>query len=175
MSAGPPAQGAVPPGEVVTTDRLVLAPLTVDDATAMLPVLADPALYEFTGGEPPTHDELVRRYTHQQVGHSPDGSQRWLNWVVRRRADGTPVGYVQATVDTTTAATEVAWVVGTRWQGRGYATEAATGMAAWLRAHGIARLTAHVHPDHAASAAVATSLGLRRTGHSVDGEEEWAT
>lgn len=32
------------------------------------------------------------------MGHSPDGSQRWLNWIARRRDDRQAVGTVQATV-----------------------------------------------------------------------------
>ena len=41
--------------------RLTLEPLRVDHAPAMVEVLADPALYEFTGGRPPTLDELTAR------------------------------------------------------------------------------------------------------------------
>lgn len=36
--------------------------LAVEDAAVMAEVLADPSLYAFTGGEPPTTDELSRRY-----------------------------------------------------------------------------------------------------------------
>jgi RimJ/RimL family protein N-acetyltransferase len=166
------AHGAVP-AEVLTTERLTLTPLVVDDAEEMTPVLADPDLYLFTGGEPPTRDQLADRYARQQLGRSRDGTQRWHNWVVRRREDGAAVGYVQATVEVSTGAAEVAWVVGAPWQGRGYATEAATAMAAWLTGHGATGLVAHVHPGHRASAAVARALGLHRTGRVVDGEDEW--
>jgi uncharacterized protein (DUF1684 family) len=85
--------------------------------------------------------------------------------------DSTPVGYVQATVVGDSA--EVAWVISPSVQGRGVATEAATAMADWLTAAGVTRLVAHVHPDHAASAAVAARLGLRRTDVVEDGEVRW--
>ncbi len=62
----------------------------------MVAVLSDPSLYEFTGGTPPTLEELTARYARQAVGHSPDGTEQWLNWVVL--LDSAPVGYVQATV-----------------------------------------------------------------------------
>jgi len=43
-----------------------------------------------------------------------------------------------------------------------------------LGEQGVTRIDAHVHPDHAASAAVARSIGLARTGEVVDGEERWS-
>ena len=47
-------------------------------------------------------------------------------------------------------------------------------MVAWLRDHGVDTVVAHVHPDNAASAAVAGALGLRPTETIVDGEVRWA-
>jgi RimJ/RimL family protein N-acetyltransferase len=64
--------------------------------------------------------------------------------------------------------------VGTRWQGQGFATEAARGLLGWLREVGVHRVHAHVHPDNVASARVASTLGLRPTGREQDGEAEWA-
>ena len=157
------------------TDRLALEPLRAEHAEEMAPVLGDPGLHRFTGGRPATLPELRARYEAQASGASPDGSQGWLNWVVRLLADGEPVGYVQATVrrrgDQQEA--EVAWVIGARHQGRGYATEAATAMVDWLRAQRVGVVTAHVHPEHRASAAVAAAVGLSRTDQVVDGEVRW--
>ncbi len=153
----------------LTTERLRLEPLTVDHAPAMVAVLADPSLYEFTGGSPPTLAELSARYDRQSAGHSPDGSELWLNWVVVLGSD--PVGYVQATV--VGAEAEIAWVVSPAHQGLGLATEAATAVVDWLTSAGVSRLVAHVHPDHAASALVGARLGLRPTDVVEDGEVRW--
>ena len=149
--------------------RIQLSPLTVDHAPAMVTVLSDPSLYLFTGGTPPTLEELTARYARQAVGHSPDGTEQWLNWVVL--LDSTPVGYVQATVVGDSA--EIAWVITPTVQGQGLATEAARAMDGLLTAAGVRRLVAHVHPDHAASARVAERLGLRRTDVVEDGEVRW--
>ncbi len=80
------------------TARLVLEPLRVDHAGAMVAVLSDPSLYDVVGGRPPTRDELVTAYSGQVVGQAPDGSQGWLNWVVVETLTQQPVGYVQAKV-----------------------------------------------------------------------------
>jgi RimJ/RimL family protein N-acetyltransferase len=149
--------------------RLRLEPLTVDHAAAMVQVLADQSLYEFTGGSPPTLDELTARYTRQSLGRSPDGSEQWLNWVVVLADE--PIGYVQATVVGSEA--EIAWVISPAHQGHGFATEAAAAMVDRLTASGVTRLVAHVHPDHDASARVAARLGLRRTDVVEEGEVRW--
>ena len=163
---------------LLRTDRLRLTPLEPGDAAEMVPVLADPALYAFTGGEPPTLEQLDDRYRRQVAGPpvagSPVAEERWHNWIVRLAGPGTAVGFVQATVVGNRAS--VAWLVGTRWHGRGIAREAARAMCAWLRAAGVRRITAHIHPDHDASARVAAACGLEPTGEvDEDGERVWAS
>lgn len=139
----------------------------------MVAVLADPPLYTFTGGEPPALEDLRRRYAAQVAGHSPDGAEQWHNWIVRRADAGSEIGFVQATVIDAGAAADIAWVIGAPWQGRGYATEAARAMVAWLLETGVAVVTAHVHPDHEASARVAARAGLAATDEVEDGERVW--
>ena len=58
----------------------------------MIEVLADPSLYDYTGGEIPSLKLLEERYAAQAVRHSADGSQWWLNLVVIKRDIGRPVG-----------------------------------------------------------------------------------
>ncbi|RZT27491.1 RimJ/RimL family protein N-acetyltransferase [Kribbella sp. VKM Ac-2569] len=155
---------------MIATDRLTLLPLEVEYAEPMAEVLSDPALYTFTGGEPPSVAALEARYRRQLAGPGR-ADEQWLNWVIKY--DDGLIGYVQATVIAGTA--EIAWVIGTAWQGRGFAKEAAQGMVTWLRAQRIGRIIAHVHPDHTASAAVAAAIGLARTDVLEDGEYLWNT
>jgi RimJ/RimL family protein N-acetyltransferase len=162
----------------IVTARLELVPLRVADADEMVDVLADPTLYPFIGGGPPTRAELVGRYRAQVAGRSGDGREEWRNWIVRERAGGAATGFVQATItgddgDDENRIADVAWVIGVGWQGRGYATEAAAGLVGWLDAAGVREIVAHVHPDHAASAAVARRIGLEPTDTLVDGERRW--
>jgi RimJ/RimL family protein N-acetyltransferase len=141
----------------------------------MAPVLADPALYAFIGGAPSTEAELTARYARQAAGHSPDGRRGWLNWIVRDAETHEPVGTVQATLSDAgrTRSAELAWVIAPGRQGQGLATEAATAARDWLRDIGVEVFTAHVHPDHAASAAVARRLGLEATDECHDAEVLW--
>jgi RimJ/RimL family protein N-acetyltransferase len=157
----------------VVARRLALVPLTVSDAREMVTVLAGDDLYTFTGGRPPTLPELRARYARQVVGHSADGIQDWHNWIIRLVTGRTAVGYVQATVTDGGRRAEIAWVVGRAWQGHGYATEAAAALVGWLWERGVLIVQAHIHPDHAASAAVAFHAGLLPTGQLQDGEQLW--
>lgn len=159
--------------EALSTERLLLVPLSVADADEMIDVLAHPATYTFIGGGPPTLEALRERYAYQLSGGPDQDAEDWLNWVVRLRASETAIGSVQATVFAHGKRGDVAWVIGTPWQGRRYGSEAAAALAGWLRGRGVQQLTAHVHPDNAASAAIGRHIGLAPTGQSHDGEQRW--
>ncbi|MFI2777997.1 GNAT family N-acetyltransferase [Streptomyces sp. ALB3] len=157
--------------EPFVTSRLDALPLDVAHADEMAAVLFDPALHAWTGGAPEDAGALRARYERQVAGPS-DPAELWWNWVLRVRADGGLAGYVQATVRGARA--EVAWVVGTRWQGRGYAKEGAAGLVRHLLDRGPVRtVVAHIHPENAASAAVAAAAGLLPTDEREDGEVRW--
>jgi RimJ/RimL family protein N-acetyltransferase len=174
------ARGARPlTAQVIGTPRLDLLPLRVGHAEEMAAVLSDPALGTFIGGAPPTAQALHERYRRMTAG-SPDPAVSWLNWVIHLRDASCLTGTVQATVgpaddgpadDGLTA--EVAWVVGTPWQGRGIAGEAARALVGWLGRRQVDTVIAHIHDDHRASAAVATAAGLAPTGERHDGETRW--
>jgi RimJ/RimL family protein N-acetyltransferase len=51
--------------------------------------------------------------------------------------------------------------------------EAVRVMVEAVRAWGVGRIVAHIHPDHAVSRRVAEHAGLAPTAHIVDGETEW--
>lgn len=159
---------------IIATARTLLVPIRVEDAAEMAEVLGAPELYEFIGGRPPMEAELTARYARQVIGHSPDGRQDWYNWVIRLRADGRAVGTAQATVVEEGRHADVAWIVGLPWQHQGYGSEAATALVQWLVARGTPYVTAHVHPEHHASATVAARAGLTATGRlDGDGEQVW--
>ncbi|MDL5201726.1 GNAT family N-acetyltransferase [Streptomyces sp. ALI-76-A] len=160
--------------EPVSTPRLDLLPLRVEHAAEMAAVLSDPALHAFTGGTPHSPAALRDRYRRLVAG-SPDPAVSWCNWVLRARAEACLVGTVQATVvqaDTGHLA-EIAWVVGTPWQGRGFASEAARALVGQLGQGPVRTVVAHIHPEHLASAAVAAAVGLTPTEEEQDGERRW--
>jgi RimJ/RimL family protein N-acetyltransferase len=157
----------------LSTERLRIEPLTVGDAGDLFPLLDDPELGRFTGELPPDDvDALRARFERWERRRSPDGTELWLNWVVRLRADGRAIGVLQATV--ADGGTAIAWTIGTAFQRQGFATEAGRSLLPWLRATiGEATIVAWIHPDHTASQAVARRIGMRPSDRVRGGEIAW--
>jgi len=152
-----------------------LEPLAVEHASEMVTALAPPELYRFTGGEPPTLEELSARYGRQSRGQSEDGSAGWLNWIVRPAGGGPAIGFVQVTLRREKASlmADIAWLVTPSEQGRGVAVEAISSVVTWLHSINVRHIRAFIHPDHTASARVARRTGLAPTTALVDGEILW--
>ena len=157
---------------IVETDRLRLTPILRQDAQNLFSVLSDPTLYEYTGQEPPESvGALGEVYASRAARMSPDRKELWFNWAVRDRASKEPIGYMQASVAATQA--DVAWVIGSWWQTRGYGSEAAKAVVRWLFALGVPQVRARINPRNLASRKVALNAGLRRTRDFAGGEEVW--
>jgi len=156
----------------IQTSRLDLIPLRREHAKLMYPLLRDSSLYEFTGGDPPASpDTLAALYGRRESRRSPDGKEIWLNWMIRERASAAAAGYIQATI--APSKTNVAWVVGTQWQGNGFAAEAAKAVLVFLVARGATGIQACIHQRHLASQRVAAKAGFMRMPYLCDGEDVW--
>ncbi len=165
----------LPRADGIETERLRLSPLVPDDADALFPVLDDERLHAFTGGRPDTIEELHVRLAAWASERSPNGQEAWLNWLVRSADDRTVLGTTQATVerDHGDLRAAVAWTIGSAEQGRGIGSEAARAIVGWLVGEGVTTVEAYVHPEHEASAGVASNAGLLATDETVDGEVVW--
>lgn len=146
------------------TERLLLEPVRVAHATEMFPLLCDARIYEHLDFKPPaTLKEREERYRRQEAGVSPDGTERWHNWIVRSAADGGAcAGFVQATLHTETTG-DFGYIFGPAFWGRGIAFEACASAleALWTDAR-LAGLFATVDRQNARSLMLLTRLGFRR-------------
>ncbi len=146
---------------LLTTDGLILEPLTAGHAAAMYDVLRDPCLYRFLDESPPASAGALRaRYARLESRRSPDGADHWLNWALCPQGRG-PIGFVQATV-TPAGDAWVAYVLSHAQWGRGHATRAMVLVMAHLRsAYAVQRFLATVDADNHRSIAVLERLGFR--------------
>ena len=122
--------------------RLWLEPQTALHAPAMFEVLGDPAIYTYENQPPVSLDALTRRFARLEARQSPDGSEQWLNWVLRQRSDGELIGYVQSTVQADGRALVAYELASPHW-GRGLGSEAVQAMldelqGAWQVRHALA-------------------------------------
>ncbi len=154
---------------VLATRRLLLEPLLPAHARHLFRHLQDRRLYHFYAGEPPaTVEELERRYQAWATHKSPDGTQTWLNYAVRR-TDGIYVGWVQATLVGDMAT--IGYDIFPDFWRRGYATEACGELVrALCYEHNIANIVAVVDTENTASIRLLEGLGfaLAWTGPSED-------
>ena len=112
---------------------LVLEPLEARHAAEMYTVLGDPAIYEFENGPPESLEALEDRYRRLEARANADGTEQWLNWVVRLHS-GEVAGYVQATVPADGSAW-VAYELSSRYWRRGIGRAAVGAMMGELAAN----------------------------------------
>jgi ribosomal-protein-alanine N-acetyltransferase len=110
-----------PASEVVLrAGPLALEPLLEAHAAEMFVLLSDPAIYEFENAPPRSLEALQERYAKLESRTSEDGSQQWLNWIIRL-PDGQVAGFMQATVLAGGRA-YVAYELGSRYWRQGIAS-----------------------------------------------------
>ncbi len=125
----------------------------------MFRVLSDPAIYEFENHPPESEEWLAHRYELLENRRSPDGTEKWLNWVVRLPS-GEAAGYVQATV-LSSGASRVAYELNSCHWRQGIGKCAVTAMLSELRAaYNVHTFIAVFKVENFRSAALLRSLGF---------------
>jgi len=110
---------------IVTRD-LTLEPQTAAHAEQMFVTLSDPAIYEYENKPPQSLEWLRERFTKLESRRSSDGTEQWLNWVIRLPTSEL-AGYVQATVHANGHAA-IAYELSSAHWGRGLARQAVQAM-----------------------------------------------
>jgi len=118
---------------VIETTTLTLEPQVVAHAAAMFVVLSDPAIYEFENAPPASAEWLRARFQKLETRQSADGTEQWLNWVIRLPTSAL-IGYVQATIYPSGVA-EIAYELSSAYWGRGLARQAVAAMIGELGAY----------------------------------------
>ena len=111
---------------VIETAALTLVPQTAAHAEEMFVVLSDPAIYEYENEPPLSVERLRARFAKLESRRSPDGEERWLNWVIRL-GESRLIGYVQATVRPNGSAA-IAYELASAFWGRGLGRQAVEAM-----------------------------------------------
>lgn len=155
---------------------LVLEPQVVAHAEQMFALLSDPAIYEYENKPPPSVTWLRERFAKLESRHSADGSEQWLNWVIRLPTTEL-VGYVQATVRENGRAA-IAYELASAYWGLGYALRAVQAMMIELAEHyHVHTLVAVFKHDNLRSRRLLERLGFSlasvelRAEHHVDLDE----
>jgi [ribosomal protein S5]-alanine N-acetyltransferase len=158
--------------ETIVTPTLTLEPLLASHAEEMFGLLSDDKIYRYLDYAAPASTDYLRGvYQRLQSRRSPDARQRWLNWVIRP-LEQPLAGYVQATVEPDRSA-HVAYVLGSRYWGHGYAQRAVQAMLEHLvSAYSVDRFLATVEVDNQASIRLLERLGFHLiASHELNGRQ----
>jgi RimJ/RimL family protein N-acetyltransferase len=132
----------------------------------MFIVLSDPAIYEFENQAPVSVEWLRNRFAKLESRLSPDGQQRWLNWVIRL-PKGELIGYVQATIFPDDRA-DLAVVLASAYWGQGLAKCAVkTMMDELITAFQVQHFTVVLKERNFRSRRLWESLGFRPASNDV--------
>jgi RimJ/RimL family protein N-acetyltransferase len=152
----------------IEAGTLRLEPQVEAHAEEMFAVLCDPAIYTWENAPPPSLAWLRERFRKLESRTSADGTEQWLNWVVRI-PPRTPIGYVQATVRADGSAA-IAYEFASAYWGRGLAQGAARAMMHELaQRYGVTRFVAIAKHANLRSARL-----LERLGFAVARAQTWA-
>ena len=140
---------------------MTLEPQTAEHAAEMFVVLSDPAIYAYENSPPPSAAWLRARFERLETRRSADGTELWLNWVVRLRSSQL-IGYVQATVFPNAKAA-IAYEFSSAWWGQGLAREAVEALIRELVGyHHVTHLTAVAKRANQRSLRLLDQLGFAR-------------
>lgn len=134
-----------------------MRPFVDSDLDEWAPIMADPEVMTFIGGQPMSRDDAWRAMA-TFVGH--DQLRGWSNNALIDKATGRLLGRCGLWQPEGWPGLEVGWTLGRSAWGQGYATEAAL---AWrdyaFDVLDAPELISVIHPDNARSIAVAERIG----------------
>lgn len=146
------------PIPTVETERLSLRPFREADVLELHQLLQDPDVVRFVGDRRvPTLQETWRAVA-GWLGHW--AMRGYGQWAIEEHGSGRLIGRAGIINPAEWPGPEVGYLLGRKWWGHGYATEAATAAMRWgFREVGFDDLISLIDPNNAASIAVASRLG----------------
>jgi RimJ/RimL family protein N-acetyltransferase len=164
----------------IRTERLILRPITADDAAAMHAYKSDPDAVRYVPYAPLELADVERRIatTWSNTRFAQEGDAVCL--AVEDRATGALLGDVVLFWRSETSRSgEVGYILDPRFGGHGYATEAVGALLALgFDGLGLHRIVARIDERNTASARVVERLGFRQEARLVESEwfkDEWTT
>ena len=150
---------------VLTTERLVLRPLTHQDAPALFAVFSDPAVVRYWSAEPWTDISFAETAIARAMESYRDETD--IRFAIELAETGELIGTVNLHhFFNQNNRCELGYALGSRHWGKGYATEAiAAALEHGFHAAKLNRIEADIDPRNSASARVLEKLGFRKEGY----------
>lgn len=150
---------------IIETDRLILRPFVMADATAMYENWAsDPEVTKYVTWPPHSSIEITRMVVRDWV----DGYERAdrYNWIIILKGEDKPIGNISVVhLYEHVEACEIGYCMGKPWWGCGIMTEALKAVVDYLFEHvGFNRISARHDPQNIGSGRVMQKAGMTYEG-----------
>jgi len=144
----------------LSTDRLVLEPITTAHAEEIHALFSDEELHRFVPFEPLSLEDQRAQCATWQSRRSPDGKELWLNWAARYREQ--VIGHFQIGVENDGVGV-LGYLVARAWQRQGFAAEALRAVMTFARERlHVVEYKAWIDTRNCASVALVERLGLQQ-------------
>lgn len=156
------------PDPVIVTPRLELRRWTLADRVTFFQMVQDPELMRHLHDFVPMTDEQASNALEETIARYQVG---YGDWAVVERESGDIVG--ESGLTPIPPDVEMTWMLFPRFQGRGYATEAAQAVQRYaLETLGLPALIANVRPANDSSRRIAEKLGMRAVRTFVNAQAQ---
>lgn len=163
MTNPPPPAREIP---TLTTQRLTLRPYTPEDIDPLHRLLNEGDVLRYFPNPSPPALEKVEKWVQGFLAHWQEQGYGW--WALERLGDPSLMGWCGLTFLPETGETEVAYLLGRPYWGKGFATEAATAALRFgFERLALPRIIGLVHPDNRGSQHVLEKLGMSLVDRSL--------
>ncbi len=150
----------------LTTRRLILRPFDVDDCDSLLEITQEPDIFRYFPTKTPWDMDKVERAIRYQSDHW--NRHHYGLFAITARKDGQLMGWCGLEYLPDTNETEVGYLLGHAFWGKGYASEAAKASVKFgLREMGMKQIIGLTDPANFASQRVLEKCGLKFTRRQV--------
>lgn len=145
---------------IIETERLTLAPLTVDDAPLIYPFLSDAEVMSNLDQEPIEDPDEVASRIAAQVDEAMAGNAAY--WTIRHTIGGAFLGYCEfIDIDKRHDRAEIRFVVDRKSWGQGFGAEAVKALLALAASQGLRSIVASTHVGDNRSERLLQKLGFK--------------
>jgi RimJ/RimL family protein N-acetyltransferase len=144
----------------IRAERVVLRPLRLDDAAAIVAGCSDPEVPRFIPFVPSPYTQAdAEQFLQRVLGRADDDPER--TFAIADRNTDELLGVIDGRLHEGGA---IGYWLAPAARGRGVATEATKAFVRWAQDQGVSRLTLSAHPDNRASQRVAEKVGFVSVG-----------
>jgi RimJ/RimL family protein N-acetyltransferase len=165
-------------GNRLQSRRIILRPVSIQDAREIFSYRSDPGIYEYQSWQPKSLDE-VEEFINHRIAGEPDQPDTWFQFAICKTGSGELLGDCGLHfIGEENRQVEFGITLKRNEQGRGYATEALELIFKYvfgdLKKH---RIFASVDPNNLASIRLCERMAMRKEGHFRESQwvkDHWA-